>query len=500
MANIAHVFVLMLENHSFDNIFGRSGIPGIDAARATDKNSYNGRNYPVQRGAPTSMPTDPGHEFLDVFEQTAGAGAVFNPSQQYPATLSMSGFVSNYATTSTEGKPPRIADYGKVMACFDTPKQLPVIWQLATEFAVCDHWFSSLPGPTWPNRFFVHGASSAGLDHSPTDTEMAEWDTIDGFEYPNGSIYDALNAAGIKWRLYNDRKGSGTAQSDNLGGSIAQVAALKGIRLDMIQSVATFASDLKKPYPYQYTFIEPNYGNILNNSFAGGSSQHPMDGMYGGEALIKTVYEAIRNSAIWNSSLLVITYDEHGGFYDSCAPDAATPPGDGDPNKYNKYGFGFEQLGVRVPAVVVSPWIPRAIVDHTVFDHASIPATLERLLNLHPLTKRDASAKDVLSMLSLSTPRSDCPAILTTPAPLVAKPAVTLSLSRQVAFNAQPLPTSGNLRGFLAIAAKTDLELSSGTDAEKASVVQNHQKIKTRGQAKDYFQSVMAKVDTARSK
>src|SRR6185312_5827831 len=272
--------------------------------------------------------------FLDVFEQMAGAGVVFNPSQQYPAALPMSGFVSNYSTTNSDGKPSSPADYGKIMACFDTPKQLPVIYQLATEFAVCDQWFSSLPGPTWPNRFFVHGASSAGLDHSPTDTEMAEWDTIDGFQYPNGSIYDALNNAGIKWRLYNDQKGG----PDSLGGSIAQVAALKGIRLDLVHSLAKFASDLKATYPYQYTFIEPNYGNILNNSFTGGSSQHPMDDVHGGEVLIKTVYEAIRNSPIWNSSLLVITYDEHGGFYDSCAPGSVTAPGDGDPNKYNKYG------------------------------------------------------------------------------------------------------------------------------------------------------------------
>ncbi len=155
MADIMHVFVLMLENHSFDNIFAMSRIPGIKAATAADQNSYKGQDYTVQDGAPVSMPTDPGHEFLDVFEQLAGPGAVFNPNQQYAPEISRSGFVSNYATTTTEGKAPQLADYGKIMACFDTPKQLSVIYQLALEFAICDQWFSSLPGPTWPNRFFV---------------------------------------------------------------------------------------------------------------------------------------------------------------------------------------------------------------------------------------------------------------------------------------------------------------------------------------------------------
>lgn len=86
---------------------------------------------------------------------------------------------------------------------------------------------------------------------------MAEWDTIEGFKYPNGSIFDALNGAGIKWRLYNDRKDDDGSNAHNQGGSIAQVAAIKGIRLDMIHSLSKFAQDLAAAYPSQYTFIEP---------------------------------------------------------------------------------------------------------------------------------------------------------------------------------------------------------------------------------------------------
>jgi len=501
MPDIRNVFVLMLENHSFDNIFAMSGIPRITAATTADNNTYNGQVYPVQSGAPVTMPTDPGHEFLDVFEQLAGQNAVFNPARQYAAAILNSGFASNYATTRTEGSPPQPADVGKIMYCFDTPTQLPVIQQLATEFAICDHWFSSIPGPTWPNRFFVHGASSAGLDHSPTDTELAEWDTIDGFQYPKGSIYDALTKNHLQYRLYNDCKDAFSDDPQDLLGSIAQVAALKGIHLTDVMSLSTFAADLQGAYPYQYTFIEPNYGDVLNNTYRGGSSQHPMDDVYGGESLIKAVYEAIRNSPLWDTSLLIVTYDEHGGFYDSVPPGSAPAPGD-IPGKssLNKFGFNFEQLGVRVPAVVISPLIPKGTVDPTVYDHSSVPATLESQFHFQPLTDRDKNANNVLHLLTLTTPRTDCPATLVNPAPPVPKLVVTPSAAEVAARDEQPLPTTANLRGALAIAAKTDLELSSGTTEAKAAIVQKHHRIKTRGQARDYVKSVMQKVDVARAK
>ena len=496
MPDITNIFVLMLENHSFDNIFAMSGIPGITAATTSDSNFFNGQSYAVSTGAPVTMPTDPGHEFLDVFEQLAGPGAVFNPHQQYAPAILNSGFASNYATTRSEGAPPAAADIGKIMECFDTPRQLPVIHQLATQFAVCDHWFSSLPGPTWPNRFFVHGASSAGLDHSPTDTEMAEWDTIDGFEYPNGSVFQALTKNGFRWRLYNDRQDSNSDHPQSRLGELAQVAALKGIQLADVNSLSGLAADLQGPYPYHYTFIEPNYGDILSNTYAGGSSQHPMDDVFGGESLIKMVYEAIRNSPLWDTSLLIVTYDEHGGFYDSLAPGPAIAPGDGTGrSKLNKFGFNFEQLGVRVPAVVVSPLIQAGTVDHTVYDHSSIPATLERQFGFAPLTERDKNAADVLSLLTLGEPRTDCPAQLVNPAPPEPRPAAVAAPH----LDEVALPSSGNLRGALAIAVKAEYDLSSGSDADKAAIVQNHHQIKTKGQARQYINSVMQKVDAARA-
>lgn len=496
MPNSTNIFVLMLENHSFDNIFAMSGIPGITAATTNDSNTSNGQSYPVQSGAPVTMPTDPGHEFLDVFEQLAGPTAVFNPNQQYAPAILNSGFASNYATSRSEGAPPQAADIGKIMACFTTPIELPVIHQLATEFAVCDHWFSSMPGPTWPNRFFVHGASSAGLDHSPTDTEMAEWDTIDGFQFPNGSIYDAFTRNHLQWRIYNDNQDSSSDDPDNRFGNLAQVASLKGIHLTDVRSLSNFAADLQSAYPYQYTFLEPNYGDILDNTYRGGSSQHPMDDVYGGEGLIRKVYEAIRNSPVWNTSLLVITYDEHGGFYDSVAPGLTHPPGDvSGKSQFNKYGFNFGQLGVRVPAVIVSPLIAKGTVDHTVYDHTSILATIESQFRLAPLTNRDRNANNLLPLLTLAAPRGDCPATLVNPAPPTLKPAAAAATTN----DEEPLPSSGTVRGALAIAAKADYDISSRSDADRAAIVQKYHRIKTKGQARDYVNAVMKKVDAARA-
>lgn len=500
MPNITHVFVLMLENHSFDNIFAMSGIPGLTVATTANSNSYGTATYPIRSSAPVAMPTDPGHEFLDVFEQLAGAGIIFNPNNQYAPAINNSGFVSNYATSTSEGKQPQAGDIGRVMDCFDTKTQLPVIYELATQFAICDHWFSSMPGPTWPNRFFVHGASSAGLDSSPTDTELAQWETINGFQYPKGSIFDALRKANVPWRLYNDCEDSESDAPQNFGGSIAQVAALKGISLLDVHSISNFKSDLHGSYPYQYTFIEPNYGNILNNSYQGGSSQHPMDDTYGGEMLIKVIYEAIRQSPLWDNSLLIITYDEHGGFYDSVAPPSTQAPGDVSAanNRYNKYGFNFEQLGVRVPAVVISPLIPAGTVDHTVYDHSSICATLERLFGFAALTGRDQNANDLRHLTSLAAARADCPSTLPNPVAHVLRAAAAPSPQQQATTDEQPLPSSGSLRGFLAIAAKTDYEMSARTDIDKAAVVQKHHQIHTRGQARTYVSSVLTRADAVK--
>jgi len=493
---ISRIFVLMLENHSFDNMFALSGIPGIIAATTSDSNSYNGTTYYVSGGAPSSMPTDPGHEFLDVVEQLGGVGATYPVNGPYP-TINNSGFAANYATTDSEGSPPAPDKIGDIMLCFDTATDLPVAYQLATNFVLCDQWFSSLPGPTWPNRFFLHGASSNGLDHSPSKGEMAKWESVSGFTYPHGSIFDALNNDSVTYRLYYDPNGP-------VAGSVAQVASLKNIFLTEMHSVNDLAEDLTGDYPYQYTFIEPNYGNIVNGSYEGGSSQHPMDGVTGGEALIKTVYEAIRNSPLWNESLLIITYDEHGGFYDSVPPGAAPLPDDGSSNtpgakdSLSEFGFTFNTYGVRVPAIIVSPWVQAGGVDHTIYDHSSVLATIEQVFGVLPLTARDKAANSVLPLLQ-SSARTDCPTTLNDPAPPPAPVAADLAAGAEALDATALIPERDNLQGLLAIMLKTKYELSDRSEATKAALYAEFRAIQTRGRAAAYIEEVMTQVEAIRA-
>lgn len=395
---VQHVFVLMLENRSFDHLFALSGIAGIVAASGANANVHQSVRYAFGGGAPAQMPTDPGHEFGDVLEQLCGAGARFERGSPYPP-IDNSGFVSNYATSRTEGPPPDSRDIGDVMRGVDVRTQCPALYTLATEFVLCDGWHASMPGPTWPNRFFVHAASAGGLDHSPTTAEIYGWVGLHGFEFPRGSIFDLLGKP--HYRLYQDHDGDPR-------GRIPQVASIRGISFTDVDDLAHFEADLAAGYTARYTFIEPCYGDIVHGTYVHGSSQHPMDGLAAGDQLVARVYRAIRNSPLWDRSLFVIVYDEHGGFYDSVRPGPATPPNDGAAATLNANGFGFDVYGVRVPALVVSPWVARGVVDHTTYDHSSVPATLERLFGLPPLTDRDRGANDLLPLIT-QTCRQDCP-------------------------------------------------------------------------------------------
>jgi phospholipase C len=493
---ITNVFVLMLENHSFDNILAMSGIAGITAATASDSNTYDGITYNVQSPAPPSMPTDPPHEFPDVVVQLAGEGVIYQSGAPYPA-IDNSGFAASYATSTSEGAVPPSEAVGDIMTCFDTATQLPTTHALASLFAVCDQWFSSLPGPTWPNRFFVHGASSAGLDASPATPTVLAWETAMGFQYPNQSIYQKLMARGIPYRFYNDSSAddlslySDDPQAGSVAGAVAQVSALQDISATEINSLSGFSNDLQGFYPYVYTFIEPHYGDV-STTYEGGSSQHPMDSAIGADNLLSAVFGAIRRSPYWNSSLLIVVYDEHGGFYDSVAPGPAVAPGDDPVPGYNVFGFDFTQYGLRVPAMVISPLIP-ATVDHTLYDHSSILKTLEELVDLEPLTKRDAAANSVLHLLSLSEPRTDVPDFSRAePRPVPARPRTTAE--ERARMDTLPVPHRGNLPGVLRIMLKTEVELSGGTPPELAAIQARYAAVRTRGEARAYIEFVMEKL------
>jgi phospholipase C len=487
-AKIQHVFVLMLENRSFDHLLGFSGITGTDAATGAatkvnglagnENNSLDGQTFQVAQGADFAMVVDPGHEFGDVLCQLCGPNATYAKGGAYPQ-IDNSGFVASYAKVCTAAQ--QVRPLGEIMNCY-TPAQLPVLNALAAEFAVCDVWHASMPGPTWPNRMFVHAGSSAGLDHSPTTAEIVEWETLFGFSFPHGTIFDALNAKGLKHRLY-------------AGDKFPMVSALKGIHLDDIRGYSNFAADTQGDFPFSYVFIEPSYA-ILND-YKGSTSEHPLDDIRMGEGLIKSTYEAIRNSPLWNSSVLIVIWDEHGGFYDHVPPPVAVAPGDSTPDTpANVNGFTFEQYGPRVPAVVVSPWIPKATIDHRVYDHASVPATLEKLFGMAALTARDAAASDVLSLLSLDVARTDALASLPAPASPVG---AEFSLAEAVPVTATPaVPTrpsetidDGSLPVFVQAALRQDLEMSPAS--ERPQILARVKGLKTRADAAQYLREVEAK-------
>ena len=440
---IKHVFVLMLENRSFDHMLALSGLPGIDAATGAQTNpGPDGAAIPFHAGAADPMPSDPRHEFADVVEQLCGKGAAYpSGGGSYPP-IHNSGFATNYATTFPVNPAPTNAQVRPIMAGIDTRTATPALWTLAREFVVCDRWFSSLPGPTFPNRFFVHGASSAGLEHSPSTVDLAKWELFAGFRYPHGSVFDKLGRG--KWRLYQDESGA-------IEGRIPQVAAIKGVHFNDVHDLSSFATDLAGDYPWPYTFIEPAYGAMVTGDYHNGTSQHPMDTLAGGDRLIARVYNALRASPLWEDSLLIVTYDEHGGFYDHVAPDAVVPPGDNPGSDHNRSGFDFARLGVRVPAVLVSPRLLRGGVDHAMHDHSSVIATLGKLNGFAPLTQRDAQAHSVLELV-LRTVRPDCP--MTIPS----VPAAPPSLAAMATHDAKPVEEDGNLQGFLYVVRKAQAE------------------------------------------
>jgi phospholipase C len=487
MSPIRHIFVLMLENRSFDHMLGFSGITGFDAVTgastavnsppASASNSWAGKSFVVGSAPVDPMKVDPYHEFTDVLEQLCGAGSGYHPGGPYPL-INNSGFVSNFAIEAKAASP------GDVMQCF-TSARLPVLTALAQEFAVCDSWFCSMPGPTWPNRFFALGASSADLDHSPTTAETLIWEELDGFKFQNGSIFDS--GSGLNWRIY-------------AGNKIFTLAhALHGIQIWDIRRYSGFAGDVSSPdYPAQFTWIEPNYGHVTSD-YLGGNSQHPLDTVTGGEALIKATYGAIRNSPLWETSMLVITWDEHGGFFDHVVPPPATPPGDRPQfNGANKYGFAFDQYGPRVPAIVISPCVARNTIDHRTYDHSSLLATVERTVNIPPLTARDRTANDLLSLASLSSPRLVPPdAIALAPESEYAHGEVQLDTLGTEA----PPPTRPEIRveddrslpGFIYVVARTDKELPPegiAFEAHRGRVRERLSTIRTRGDAHDYFEEV----------
>ncbi|MDB5953153.1 MAG: hypothetical protein JWR65_5008 [Massilia sp.] len=419
MSKIDHVFVLMLENRSFDHFFGLSGL--VDPPPA---------EFGFGAGATDRLKADPPHAYDDVAAQVAGGA--------------MTGF-------------PRSGG-ADVMRGFTQP-DIRVVTTLANNYLLMDNWFSSMPGPTWPNRLFAHAASSGGLDNNPSalDSNGAITDPTRCMWFDKGHIFHRLTGAGKTWRIYQ-------------GDRFSQVLSLEGMveasdynqRKQFFRPMKDMVGDLKAGDAAHYTWIEPNYG--LFDNFKSGNSQHPLGSVSQGEALISKVYNAVRSSPLWQSSVLLVVWDEHGGFFDRASPLAATAPGDHPWNwgrARTPRNCKFDRLGPRVPALLISPWLPAGLGSKVfpgkVFDHASIVASLRATFALGgPLTARDAAAPAWTDAL-LSAPRT--PAITTLRGATVPAP----SVPGPMALNKIKGPPNDNLVAALWVAHAVDWQIARQT-------------------------------------
>jgi phospholipase C len=380
-AGIRHVVVLVQENQSFDRLLGYITLPDpkqkLEGLTGEESNPVSpdapGELVRVSKtSSPEAYVTDPspGHSLDDATHQIFGRRDV--PT---PPTPRNNGFVANYAEQPGSGRRPIGVEAGKtIMQCLD-PDLVPVISSLARNFVVCDHWFSSVPGPTWPNRFFLHAGTANGLLDTPETPGQLRSNFL-GSPYRMRSIFDSLMDAGHSWKVYYD--------------DYAQAFALRRLHrhADRFVKFEEFARDVARGTLPDYAFIEPR-------SFSApgwpANDQHPPHSVLEGERLIASIYDTLRGEeAVWRQSLFVLLYDEHGGYYDHVLPPAAVVP---DQVSAKTSHFAFDRLGVRVPAILVSPWVGESVADHTVYDHTSLPATIKRMFGLPDfLTARDAAA------------------------------------------------------------------------------------------------------------
>jgi phospholipase C len=387
---LQHLVVLMMENRSFDHMLGalKTTDPRIDGLDGTQSNlDTTGAPAPAQPLAQFQgqLDPDPDHHFPGVDLQ------IFNGDTTPNRVPTMQGFVKSYFGQRRDVKHSR-----QIMYYFPAAK-LPVLTTLATEFAVFNRWFSSIPGPTLCNRAFAHYGTSFG--HVGMEVF-----------YPNTqfkSIYERLQGAGKTGKIYYfDTKSSSL-----------EVVNLLQHQPQFFGTFQQFLDDCGRGTLPDYAFIEPNYSDHDGDSGAIlASDQHPDHHVQEGERFIAAVYNAIRqNAVLWASTALLIVYDEHGGIFDHVPPPACTP--DGFVAQPDATGTGkpflFDRLGVRVPAILVSPWIPRGTVVGTdrVFEHASIPGTATSFFLQHyeDRSPREKAAATFLDLLTLPAMRTDAP-------------------------------------------------------------------------------------------
>lgn len=394
---IKHIVQLMLENRSFDQMLGflyeSSGnmsprnqpFEGLTGSEWNpDDTGKQVKVYKIDHTAPHPylMPgADPGEGFHNTNYQ------LFSTDDPEPGTIPQNkGFVINFKAAIASDLARHFQDTlpgtkpSEIMAMY-SPEMLPVMSGLARGFAVCDQWFASAPTQTIPNRAFAGAATSQGhLDNQ-----------VKVFTCP--SIFGRLSDKNIDWGIYGYNRDPLTRHD---------FTDTQNATEEHFGHFRDFQNRAGAGTLPAYSFLEPAWA-------ASGNSQHPNYDVALGEKLIYDVYSTLRTSPNWNDTLLLITYDEHGGNYDHVPPPwgAAKPD-----NSVGEFGFDFTRFGVRIPALLISPRIPAGTVFRAkqgTIDHTSVLKTIERRWGLAPLTARDKAAPDLGDVLSLAKPRTDDP-------------------------------------------------------------------------------------------
>ncbi|MGN7860314.1 alkaline phosphatase family protein [Microbacterium sp. 22303] len=440
-----HIVVVMGENRSFDNLLGylytKENLPeGKDfegLAFGEYHNELDGVRYDahVYEGPTDQIMTwpdpDPGEMYPHVNTQLYNVinpaenadlyDGGFHPPYNHPEDgqePTMSGFVTDYQVNLMRlkhGKEPSEDERKRIMGSF-SPEMLPTVSTLAREFAVFDHWFCAVPSQTFCNRTFFNASTSHGFVTNHEGGDYDKW--LNAPKSP--TIFNRLEDAGLKWKVYFDE-----LQMVSFTGVLHAPVLEKFWRTEHFGTMDDFYADVEHGELPAYSFIEPRM--IYNhNDFHppfGARRESDVDGsdiinsafsdVRAGDDLVHDIYDAIRTSKSTKGSnaintLLLITFDEHGGTYDHVVPPKATPP---DDSGTGEMGFEFDRLGCRVPAIAVSAYTRKGTIVNDQMHHGSVIATLTRLHGLKPLTRRDATANDLFQIINLDKPRhpSDWP-------------------------------------------------------------------------------------------
>ncbi|HLK68982.1 MAG TPA: alkaline phosphatase family protein [Bryobacteraceae bacterium] len=420
MPQIDFVVVLMLENRSFDHLFGFH--PGVNGLKGDEFNllhpdspeSTSNPRFTVGQNAPFAIAKGEGPSHSLKATNVQLSGVADGPGAGHPVKLD--GFVLSYSNGFFGAHiQPTNAMLEDVMQVF-TPDRLPALNALADEFVLCDNWFAEVPGPTQPNRLYTHCASSQGFAFNDFSR------TIDV-----DTIYNRLEAGGKNWAVYFSDDNDVAKFDRVIAKAYTEAAEEADFESDRAAGHPGAFLDFKTFFQQHcasgklssFNFIEPAFGDSTTTKNQVDSMHAPHD-VRPGDQLIADVYEALRaNEDVWKRSLLIVTFDEHGGFFDHVAPPpAVNPDGIDEPGVPAKGvpAFAFDRLGLRVPAILASPFLPKGKVVSRQYQHTSVITTVREIFGLSaPLTRRDAAAVSFADQLT-GTFRNDTPAKLAQPA------------------------------------------------------------------------------------